>query len=56
MTRGLPKASLNVKIPADLKRQVDDYADQNGISQAATVTLLLAAGLRADRRKRGADA
>lgn len=43
---------MNLRIAPELKRQVEDYAAQTGISINAAAAVLLAEGLRAERRKR----
>ena len=45
------KEDLHLRIQPALKRQVEDYADRAGISVNAAATLLLAAALRAERRR-----
>lgn len=46
------RASLNLRVPPDLKRQVEAYAQQMGISANAAACVLLAEALRAERRKK----
>lgn len=46
------RESLNLRIPASLKRQISDYADDSGVTINAAATLLLAAALKAERRRR----
>jgi len=49
--RGEARESLNLRVPPGLKRQVEEWARQAGVSVNAAATLLLAEGLRADRRR-----
>ena len=51
MVRGAPRESLNLRVPPELKRQVEEYAALTGISANAAASQLLAAGLRAERRE-----
>jgi hypothetical protein len=50
--RGAPRESLNLRIPPELKRRIEGYAAQAGISINAAACLLLAEGLRAEGRRR----
>ncbi|MGW1745741.1 toxin-antitoxin system HicB family antitoxin [Streptomyces sp. NPDC002092] len=52
MARGDRRESLNLRVPPDLKRQVEEHADQAGISINAAACILLAEGLRAERRRK----
>jgi predicted HicB family RNase H-like nuclease len=52
VVRGAPRESLNLRVPPELKAQVDGYAEAKGISINSAAILLLTAGLRAERRKR----
>ncbi|MFI7073561.1 hypothetical protein [Micromonospora sediminicola] len=52
MVRGEPKASLNLRVSPELKRQIEEYAARAGLSITAAAVVLLAEGLRAERRKR----
>jgi hypothetical protein len=45
------KESLNLRVAPALKRQVEEYARRLGISVTAAASVLLADGLRAERRK-----
>lgn len=45
------RESLNLRGPGDLKRRVEAYAKRTGISVNAAACMLLAAGLRAERRR-----
>jgi hypothetical protein len=45
------KESLNLRVAPALKRQVEGYARRLGISVTAAASVLLAEGLRAERRK-----
>jgi hypothetical protein len=45
------KESLNLRVTPALKRQVEEYARGLGISVTAAASVLLAEGLRAERRK-----
>ena len=51
VVRGDPRESLNLRVPPALKRQVEEYAERAGISVNAAAILVLAAGLRAERRR-----
>lgn len=46
-----PRESLNLRVSPDLKRQVEEYARQVGISVNAAACVLLAEGLRTERRR-----
>jgi predicted HicB family RNase H-like nuclease len=46
------RESLNLRVPPEVKRQVEAYARLKGISVNAAACVLLAEGLRAERRKR----
>jgi predicted HicB family RNase H-like nuclease len=46
------RESLNLRVPPEVKRQVEAYARQRGISVNAAACVLLAEALRAERRKR----
>lgn len=50
--RGQQRVSLNLRVPPELKQQVEEYAEVKGVSINAAATLLLAEGLRSERRKR----
>jgi predicted HicB family RNase H-like nuclease len=52
VVRGAPRESLNLRVPPELKAQVDEFAEVNNISINAAAILLLAAGLRTERRRR----
>lgn len=52
VTRGAPRDSLNLRVPSDLKRQIEENAAQSGISINAAACLLLLEGLRAEERRR----
>lgn len=43
---------MNLRVAPELKRQVGEYAREKGISINAAASVLLAAGLRAERRRR----
>jgi predicted HicB family RNase H-like nuclease len=51
MVRDVPRESLNLRVPPDLKRQIEVYAQRIGISVNAAACVLLAEGLRAERRR-----
>jgi len=51
VVRGEPRESLNLRVPPALKRQVEEHAERAGVSVNAAASLLLAAGLRAERRR-----
>ncbi|MGK5446615.1 toxin-antitoxin system HicB family antitoxin [Streptomyces radiopugnans] len=51
MARGDRRESLNLRVPPDLKRQIEEYADRVGISINAAACVLLAEGLRMERRR-----
>ncbi len=52
VVRGAPRESLNLRVPPELKQQVDEYAEVKGVSINTAAILLLAEGLRVERRKR----
>jgi predicted HicB family RNase H-like nuclease len=52
VVRGAPRESLNLRVSPEMKRQIEVYAAQTGISINAAACVLLAEGLRAGRRKR----
>jgi hypothetical protein len=52
VVRGAVRESLNLRVPPELKRRVEEYAQAKGVSVNAAGILLLAEGLRAERRKR----
>lgn len=43
---------MNLRVGADVKRQVEEYASAAGLSINAAAIVLLIEGLRADRRRR----
>jgi predicted HicB family RNase H-like nuclease len=45
------RESLNLRVPPELKRQVEEYARRAGISVNAAACVLLAEGLRTERRR-----
>jgi predicted HicB family RNase H-like nuclease len=49
---GALRESLNLRVSSELKRRIEEYAAQTGISVNAAACVLLAEGLRAGRRKR----
>ena len=51
VARGDRRESLNLRVPPVLKRQVEEYADKVGISINAAACILLAEGLRGERRR-----
>jgi predicted HicB family RNase H-like nuclease len=51
VARGDRRESLNLRVPPELKRQVEEFADAAGISINAAACILLAEGLRAERRR-----
>lgn len=51
MARGEPRESLNLRVPPDLKRRVEAYADANGVSINAAACVLLTKGLSSERRR-----
>ncbi|MEV5004587.1 toxin-antitoxin system HicB family antitoxin [Streptomyces sp. NPDC093064] len=53
MARGDCRESLNLRVPPDLKRQVEEYAHRAGISINAAACVLLAEALRLERRSKG---
>ncbi|MFH8474804.1 toxin-antitoxin system HicB family antitoxin [Streptomyces sp. NPDC018000] len=53
MARGDSRESLNLRIPPELKRQVEGYAHRAGISLNAAACVLLADALRLERRRQG---
>jgi predicted HicB family RNase H-like nuclease len=52
VVRGAVRESLNLRVPPELKRQVEEYAKVKGVSVNAAATLLLAEGIRAEGRRR----
>jgi len=52
VVRGAHRESLNLRVPPELKRQIEEYAAQAGISINAAACVLLAEGLRTERRRR----
>lgn len=46
-----PRESLNLRVPPDVKRQVEAYAERAGISVNAAACVLLTEALRADRQR-----
>ncbi|WP_158239697.1 toxin-antitoxin system HicB family antitoxin [Streptomyces carminius] len=51
MARGDRRESLNLRVPPDLKRQIEAYAERVGISINAAACVLLVEGLRTERRR-----
>src|SRR5512147_2825543 len=51
VARGDRRESLNLRVSPDLKRQIEAYAERVGISINAAACVLLAEGLRAERRR-----
>jgi predicted HicB family RNase H-like nuclease len=51
VARGDPRVSLNLRVSPEIKRQVEEYAQRAGISINAAASVLLAEGLRAERRR-----
>jgi hypothetical protein len=49
------RESINLKVSAELKRQVVEYAAEFGISTNAAAAILITEGLRAVRRQRDRD-
>jgi predicted HicB family RNase H-like nuclease len=47
--RGLPRESLNLRVPPELKRQIEEYSAEVGISINAACIVILTEGLRAER-------
>jgi predicted HicB family RNase H-like nuclease len=45
------RESLNLRVPPDLKRQVEEYAARLGISVNAAACVLVTEGLRAEKRR-----
>jgi predicted HicB family RNase H-like nuclease len=43
---------MNTRMPEELKRQVEEYAERHGVSVNAATCVLLADALRADKRRR----
>lgn len=52
VVRGAPRESLNLRVPPELKRQIEEHAAQSGVSINAAACLLLAEGLRTEERRR----
>ncbi len=51
MIRGEPRESLNLRVSPDLKRQVEEYARAKGISINSAAAVLIAEGIRTERRR-----
>ncbi|WP_326794224.1 toxin-antitoxin system HicB family antitoxin [Streptomyces sp. NBC_01808] len=51
MARGDRRESLNLRVPPDLKRQIEAHAQRMGISINAAACVLLAEGLRVEKRR-----
>ncbi|MEU6241580.1 toxin-antitoxin system HicB family antitoxin [Streptomyces sp. NPDC047024] len=51
MARGDRRESLNLRVAPELKRQIEEYAERVGISINAAACVLLAEGLRVERRR-----
>jgi predicted HicB family RNase H-like nuclease len=51
MVRGEPRESLNLRVSPELKRQIEGYADANGVSINAAASVLLTKALKAERRR-----
>lgn len=51
VVRGAHRESLNLRVPPELKAQVEKYAEVKGVSINAAAILLLAEGIRAERRR-----
>jgi predicted HicB family RNase H-like nuclease len=51
VARGDRRESLNLRVSPDLKRQIEAYAERVGISINAAACVLLAEGLRGERRR-----
>ncbi|MGP4088170.1 hypothetical protein [Streptomyces sp. KR55] len=51
MAGGDRRESLNLRVPPDVKRQVEEYARGAGISLNAAACVLLADALRRERRR-----
>ncbi|GAB3713801.1 hypothetical protein GCM10028793_49540 [Nocardiopsis oceani] len=45
------RESLNLRVPPDLKRNIEAHAERMGISINAAACVLLTEGLRAERRR-----
>lgn len=52
VVKGAPRESLNLRVPPELKAEVEAYAEVKGVSINAAAILLLAEGLRVERRRR----
>ncbi|WP_344270793.1 toxin-antitoxin system HicB family antitoxin [Actinomadura napierensis] len=52
MIRGVARESLNLRVPPALKRRIEQYAEQSGISINAAACMLLDEGLRSEERRR----
>lgn len=48
----MPRESLNLRVSPELKRQIEEYARQTGISINAAASILLSEGLRAEQRRK----
>jgi predicted HicB family RNase H-like nuclease len=51
VARGERRESLNLRVSPSLKRQIEEYAERVGISINAAACVLLAEGLRTERRR-----
>jgi predicted HicB family RNase H-like nuclease len=51
VARGDVRESLNLRVSPELKRRVEEFADRAGISINAAASLLLAEGIRVQRRR-----
>ncbi|MEU7416705.1 toxin-antitoxin system HicB family antitoxin [Streptomyces antibioticus] len=51
VARGDRRESLNLRVPPELKRQIEEYAHRAGISINAAACVLLADALRVERRR-----
>ncbi|WP_417198232.1 toxin-antitoxin system HicB family antitoxin [Streptomyces stelliscabiei] len=51
MARGDRRESLNLRVAPELKRRIEAYAERVGISINAAACVLLADGLRAERKR-----
>ncbi|MFI0372795.1 toxin-antitoxin system HicB family antitoxin [Actinomadura sp. 1N219] len=52
VARGAPRESLNLRVPPALKRRIEEYAEEAGVSINAAACLLLGEGLRTEDRRR----
>lgn len=52
VVRGAPRESLNLRVPPELKAEVERFAEVKGVSINAAAILLLVEGVRSERRRK----